>query len=222
MSKHLLKELNPNYRLGYAGPAALSTKELLQIVIGGKSSDILAQKLIESCQDEGLGRLLYTSNAELEQLYQLGPITASRIRAAFELGRRSLLSVPIEAIQIRSPADVANMLMVDMGLLEREELRTVLLDTKNKVKRIETIYQGSLNTAVIRIGEVFAPAIRINAAAIIVAHNHPSSDPTPSPEDVRVTQKIVQAGELMNIDVLDHLVIGRNRYVSMKERGLGF
>ena len=98
----------------------------------------------------------------------------------------------------------------------------VLLDTKNKVKRTETVYQGSLNTAVIRIGEVFAPAIRINAAAIIVVHNHPSGDPTPSPEDVRVTQKIVDAGELMNIDVLDHLVIGRNRYVSMKERGLGF
>lgn len=177
MSKHLLKELNPNYRLGYAGPAALSTKELLQIIIGGKSSESLAQQLIESCQDEGLGRLLYTSNAELEQHYQLGPITASRIRAAFELGRRSLLSVPVDNLQIRSPADVANMLMLDMGLLEREELRTVLLDTKNKVKRIETIYQGSLNTAVIRIGEVFAPAIRINAAAIIVVHNHPSGAP---------------------------------------------
>jgi DNA repair protein RadC len=222
MSKHLLKELNPNYRLGYAGPAALSTKELLQVVIGGKASEAVAQQLIESCQNEGLGRLLYTSNAELEQLYQIGPITASRIRAAFELGRRTLLSVPMDSLQIRSPADVANTLMIEMGLLEREELRVVLLDSKNKVKRIDTIYQGSLNTAVVRIGEVFAPAIRINAAAIIVVHNHPSGDPTPSPEDVRVTQKIVDAGELMNIDVLDHLVIGRNRYVSMKERGLGF
>jgi DNA repair protein RadC len=132
------------------------------------------------------------------------------------------LAGPQEMSQIRSPADVANLLMLEMGLLEREHMRTVLLDTKNRVQRIVNVYAGSLNTAVIRISEIFQEAIRANSAAVIVVHNHPSGDPTPSPEDVRVTQKIVQAGELLNIDVLDHLVIGRNRYVSMKERGLGF
>jgi DNA repair protein RadC len=98
----------------------------------------------------------------------------------------------------------------------------VLLDTKNRVQEVVMLYKGSLNTAVIRIGEVFKEGIRRNVAAIIIVHNHPSGDPTPSPEDVRVTQKIVEAGQLLNIDVLDHLVIGHNRYVSLKERGLGF
>jgi len=222
MSNHLIKEMNPSYRLSYAGPGALSTQELLQIVIGGKSSETVAQQLIKSCEHQGLTQLIHTSNLELEQTHQIGPITASRIRAAFELGRRSFLSVSMDNLQIHSSADVAGMLIIDMGLLEREELRVVLLDTKNRVKRIETIYQGSLNTVVIRISEVFAPAIRINAAAIIVVHNHPSSDPTPSPEDVYMTQKIVQIGKLLSIDVLDHLIIGHHRYVSMKERGLGF
>jgi DNA repair protein RadC len=109
-----------------------------------------------------------------------------------------------------------------MGMLDHEQLRIVLLDTKNRVQDIVTLYVGSLNTAVIRVGEVFKDALRRNMAAIVIVHNHPSGDPMPSPEDVRVTEKIVQAGELLNIDVLDHLVIGHGRYVSLKERGLGF
>jgi DNA repair protein RadC len=112
--------------------------------------------------------------------------------------------------------------MLEMGLLEQEHLRTVLLDTKNHVMRVANVYTGSLNTAVVRVGEVFREAIRANCASIIVVHNHPSGDPTPSPEDVQVTEMMVEAGKLLDIEVLDHLVIGRNRYVSLKERGLGF
>jgi DNA repair protein RadC len=112
--------------------------------------------------------------------------------------------------------------MAAMSLLSQEPLRTVLLDTRNRVISIPTVYIGSLNAAAVRVGEVFREAIRANSAAIVVVHNQPSSDPSPSPEDVQVTRQIVEAGSLLNIGVLDHLIIGRQRFVSMKERGLGF
>jgi DNA repair protein RadC len=112
--------------------------------------------------------------------------------------------------------------MAEMSLLPQEHLRAVLLDTRNRVTKIHTIYIGSLNSASVRVGEIFREAIRANCAAMILVHNHPSGDPTPSPEDVQITRMIVEAGSLLNIDVLDHLVIGRQRFVSLKERGLGF
>lgn len=124
--------------------------------------------------------------------------------------------------QVRSPADVANMMMHFIGGQPQEHLVVVLLDTKNNVIGMNTVYIGSVNTAVIRVAEIFRPAILANATAIIVCHNHPSGDPTPSPEDVRTTEMLVQAGELLDIQVLDHLVVGDTRYVSLKERGLGF
>jgi len=111
---------------------------------------------------------------------------------------------------------------MEMSLLQQEHLRLLLLDTKNRVLGMPTVYIGSLNMSVLRVGEVFREAIRQNCAAVIVAHNHPSGDPTPSPEDVAVTERIVNAGKLLDVEVLDHLVIGQQRYVSMKERGLGF
>jgi len=125
-------------------------------------------------------------------------------------------------MQIKSPTDAANLLMLEMSHLDQEHLRTVLLDTKNRVQAITTVYIGSVNTSLVRVGELFKDAVRRNSAAVIVVHNHPSGDPTPSPEDVLVTRQIVSAGKLLDIDVLDHLVIGDGRYVSMRERGLGF
>ena len=112
--------------------------------------------------------------------------------------------------------------MTEKGLLEQEQLRVILLDTKNRLLATPTIDEGSLNTSLIRVGELFREAIRTNCASLIVLHNHPSGDPTPSPEDVAVTRQIVDAGKLLDVDVLDHLVIGRQRFVSLKERGLGF
>ena len=122
---------------------------------------------------------------------------------------------------MRSPADGANLLLPDMRFLDQEELRVILLNTRNGVLGIPTIYRGSLNTSVVRIGEIFRPAIEAPAAAIIIAHNHPSGVCDPSPEDVRVTRECVQAGKLLGIDVLDHLIIGDGRFASLKERGLG-
>jgi DNA repair protein RadC len=109
-----------------------------------------------------------------------------------------------------------------MALLDQEHLRTVILDTKNRVLAIPEIYKGSLNSAVVRVGELFREAIRQNAAALVMVHNHPSGDPTPSNEDVEVTERVIEAGKLLDIEVLDHLVIGRGKYVSLKERRLAF
>ena len=129
---------------------------------------------------------------------------------------------PEERPTIQSPEDAAGLLLYEMGALEQEHLRVLLLDTRNRLMRTVEVYQGSLNASLVRVGEVLRDAVRSNAAAVIIAHNHPSGDPTPSPEDVALTRAVVEAGDLLDIEVLDHLVIGKGRFVSMKSRGLGF
>ncbi|NCC34118.1 MAG: hypothetical protein EOM24_19210 [Chloroflexia bacterium] len=124
--------------------------------------------------------------------------------------------------QVKTPTDAAAFLMVRMGLLDQEELWTMILNTKNHVLKIHRVYQGSLNASMVRIGEVFREALRFNAAAMIVAHNHPSGIVDPSPEDILVTRQIVAAGKLLDCDVLDHLILGKGRWLSMREKGLGF
>jgi DNA repair protein RadC len=224
MLRDLPLDLRPRERMIYAGPSALSTAELLAIIlrVGGRNENVIrmAERLLRDF--EGLSGLAQANFDELCAAHGIGAAKAAQIKAALELGKRMLLASPQERTQVRSPADVANLLMMEMGLLEQEQLRVVLLDTKNYLLRAPTVYTGSLNTAVVRIGEIFREAIRANAAACILAHNHPSGDPTPSPEDVRVTEAVVEAGVLLDVRVLDHLIIGRNRFVSLKERGLGF
>jgi DNA repair protein RadC len=223
-----IKELplseRPRERLLHAGAAALSTTELMAIIlrvgVGGESVLSVAQRLL--VRFDGLAGLARASTAELTAEHGIGEAKVAQLKAAFELGRRLLVTSPAERPQVRSPADAAQLLMAEMALLEQEHLRLVLLDTKNYVLSIPTVYVGSLNTSLIRIGELFRYALRENCAALIVAHNHPSGDPTPSPEDVIMTGKIVEGGQLLDIEVLDHLIIGRGRFVSLKERGLGF
>jgi DNA repair protein RadC len=214
----------PRERLRDAGPAALSDAELLAILlrvgVSGTNVVQLAQQLLS--EHKGWSGLLRADYHELCRRRGVGEAKAATLKAALEIGRRLLIAGLDERPQIRSPADVASLLLLEMGHLEQEQLRAVLLDTKNRVQEIATIYVGSVNSAQVRVGEVFRDAIRRNSAAIIVAHNHPSGDPTPSPEDILVTRQIVEAGKLLDVDVLDHLVIGRGRYVSMRERGLGF
>lgn len=134
----------------------------------------------------------------------------------------AVLLRPTPREQIKSPADVAALLMLEMAHLDQEELRVLNLDSKNRIQSITTVYRGSVNSAQVRIAEIFKEAIRLNSAAIIVVHAHPSGEPTPSPEDILVTRQIVEAGKLLDQDVLDHIVIGAGRWVSMRERGLGF
>jgi len=223
-----IKELpvseRPRERLLHAGATALSTAELMAIIlrigVGGQSVLSVSQHLL--ARFDGLRGLARASAPDLMSEHGIGEAKVAQLKAAFELGRRLLVTSPAERPQVRSPADAAQLLMAEMSLLEQEHLRLVLLDTKNYVLTIPTVYVGSLNTSLIRIGELFRYALRENCAALIVAHNHPSGDPTPSPEDVIVTSRIVEGGQLLDVEVLDHLIIGHGRFVSLKERGLGF
>jgi DNA repair protein RadC len=210
----------PVHRLTHLGPGALSTIELLAILLGTSHQLQDANQLL--AHYGSLTNLARAASTELQRRPGVGTSTVARIKAAFELGRRLLTDREDDRVQIRTPAYAANLLMPEMGLLEQEHLRVILLDTKNRVLAVPTIYVGSLNTSLIRVGELFREAIRANCAAVLVAHNHPSGDPTPSPEDVAVTRQIVEAGKLIDIDVLDHLIVCAHRWVSLKERGLGF
>jgi len=148
--------------------------------------------------------------------------TACKIKSAIELARRLPREESDEKPVIKSPSDAAILIQYEMAGLPQENLWVFLLDTRNRVIKIEKLYQGSLNSSSVRIGELFKAALTNNAASIILAHNHPSGDPTPSPEDVSLTRAAQQAGRLLDIEVLDHIVIGLNKFVSLKDRGLGF
>jgi DNA repair protein RadC len=214
----------PRERLQTAGAAALSNAELMAILLrtgvqGRNVIELATQLLAEFGGIAGLDR---ANLAELCTVHGLGMAKAAQLKAALELGRRLVATSADARPQVKSPAEVANLVMLEMAPLMQEHLRTILLDSKNHVLGIPTIYQGSLNTTSLRVGELFREAIRANCAAIIVVHNHPSGDPTPSPDDVQVTRSIVEAGHLLDIAVLDHVIVGQQRYVSLKERGLGF
>ena len=148
--------------------------------------------------------------------------TLAQIRALHEVLNSQLYAYPTERPQINNPADAADLLTPFIGNLDHEELWVANLDTKNRVKSLVLLYKGSVNSSQVRVGEVFRQAIAENAPAIVIFHNHPSSDPSPSPDDVAVTRAIVQAGKLLDIDVLDHIIVCAEKYVSLKERGLGF
>jgi DNA repair protein RadC len=224
MIRDLPADERPRERLARAGEGALSTTELLAIIlrtgVGGESVLDMARRLIS--RYDGLPGLARASFAELRAEKGLGEAKTAQLKAALELGRRMLLTSPEDRFVVRSPADVAQLLMAEMSHLEQEHFRVLYLDTRNRLLGAETVYVGSLNASHIRVSEVFRDAVKRNCAAIIVAHNHPSGDPTPSPEDVEVTRQLVSAGNLLDIEVLDHLVIGQQRFVSLRERGLGF
>ena len=214
----------PRERLAALGPQALSNAELLAILlrvgVRGENAVQVGLRLLQTFG--GLSGLHRAAYAEVCEQHGIGPAKAAQIKAAIELGRRLTLESPEERPAIHCPGDAAALVQYEMSALEQEHLRVLLLDTRNRVLDIVEIYRGSLNASQVRVGEIFREAIRRNAAALIVVHNHPSGDPSPSPDDVAVTRAIVQAGRLLDIGVLDHLVIGQGRWVSLKERGLGF
>lgn len=210
----------PAYRVSQ-NAAACNLTELLAAVIGGQRQIEISQALLARFEWD-IRRLYLAHPKELATVRGIGPATAAQIKAALNLGLR--LNLPNEERPtINSPADAAALVQYEMGLLEQEHLRVILLDQRNRVLDIVEVYQGSVNSAQVRIAEVFKPAVARMAPSIIVVHSHPSGDPTPSPEDVAVTRAIVQGGKLLDITTLDHLIIGQaGRWVSLKERGLGF
>jgi DNA repair protein RadC len=222
--KDLATRERPRERLQRLGAQALADAELIAILlrtgIQGRSAIELARSLLQRAG--GLSGMHRASFGELRAVPGIGPAKAAQIKAAIEVGRRLAVAEQGETPVIRSPQDAADLIQYEMGALEQEHFRVLLLDTRNQVLGQKDVYRGSLNASMIRVGEVFRDAIRENAAAIIVAHNHPSGDPSPSPEDVAVTRAIADAGRMLDIELLDHIVIGRTRFVSLKARGLGF
>jgi DNA repair protein RadC len=214
----------PRERLALLGPQVLTNAELIAILlrvgVKGESAIAVGQRLLK--EFHGLTGLHRAPFADLIQQHGLGNAKAAQIKAAIELGRRLTVDCPEDRPAINSPADAAALVQYEMSALEQEHLRVILLDRRNRVMETVEVYKGSVNSSQIRVGEVFKEAIRKNASALIVIHNHPSGDPTPSPDDVAVTRAIVQAGKLLDVEVLDHLVIGHGKWVSLKERGLGF
>ncbi|MBA3307697.1 MAG: DNA repair protein RadC [Chloroflexi bacterium] len=228
MARRSIRELplaeRPRERLAVRGAAGLSASELIALVWGsgspGASSiDMAAEALARL---DGLDGLARAAPRELEALAGIGPARAARLTAAFELGRRALTDWPAGRWSIRSPRDLADRLILQMGRLEREELRVVLLNAKNSVLGIQTVYVGNVSTALVRVGELFRDAVRQHAAGLIVVHNHPSGDPQPSPDDLHLTAEAVAAGRLLDVAVLDHLIIGHDAYVSLRDRGIPF
>lgn len=197
----------------------MSLADLLAGVLQTPDANRLALDLLRSF--DSLTRLRRATVAELARA--LGSVDlAYRLKSAIEFSRRLLTAQDVDRPRITSPADAANLVMDAMRDLKEEHMRLLLLDTRNTVMASPTIYTGSLNTISVRLGDIFRHAVERGAASIIVVHNHPSGDPSPSPEDVNITRNLVAAGKLMDISVLDHLVIGDGRYVSLKERNLGF
>lgn len=216
----------PRERLQRLGPGALKADELLAILLrtGSAREDVLAvaQRLL--AERGGLRGLASSDLATLAQMHGLGPAKATTIAAAFELGRRAALEVGGVQVAVTSPAEIARLLQPEMELLQQEELRLLILDTKHHVVASPMLYRGTVSAAPGRVAEVFREAVRRGAAKVAVAHNHPSGDPTPSRDDIAFTRELVRAGRLMDIEVLDHVVIGQGpgRWVSLRERRLGF
>ncbi|MGH2511937.1 MAG: RadC family protein [Candidatus Limnocylindrales bacterium] len=214
----------PRERLALRGPGGLSSAELVALVWGTGARGMNAVDLAEEAlaRHDGLTGLARASDTELAAIPGIGPARAAQLSAAFELGRRLLADWPSGRWTIRAPRDVADRLILQMGRLEREELRVVLLNTKNVVLRVATVYQGNVSSSLVRVGELYRDAVRLNASGLILVHNHPSGDPTPSPDDLHLTAEALAAGRLLDIELLDHLVIGHDAFVSLRERGVAF
>ena len=192
--------------------------ELLAAIVGGSKQLEIAEALLALFGDiHGLYRAHAT---EIANVYGVGECTAARIQAALSLGKRTL--VPAGTAQtINSPKDAADIVCPMIGHKDQEHMLVVALNTRNQVMDVVEVYRGSVNSAQVRIAELFRPAIRYNAPAIILAHNHPSSDVSPSREDISLTRSIAEAGKLIDIGVLDHLIVSTSRYTSLKERKMG-
>ncbi len=211
----------PRERLETYGPGAVSTAELLAIQLRTGTVELSALGLAERLLSryEGLRGVANASLTQLSQQKGIGSVKAIQIAAAFELGRRLAALSQEDRPTIRNPQDVSNLLMPELRDAKQEHFKALLLDTKNRVFKVVAISKGSLDESIAHPRDVFREAIAANAASIILAHNHPSGDPTPSPQDKRATRRLAECGELLGIEILDHIIVGDNNYVSLKALG---
>ncbi|MCI0847690.1 MAG: DNA repair protein RadC [Chloroflexi bacterium] len=215
----------PRERLVEYGSKHLSNTELIAILLrtGSTGENVISLSSRLLTRFGGLAGLGKAAFAELCGERGLSEAKACQLLAALELGRRFISLAPEERIIITTPQDAANLVTGEMGALDQEHLRVILLNTRNEVLSTHEIYVGNVNSSVVRPAEVFRPAVRSNAPSLIVVHNHPSGNPAPSDDDIAITKDLVEAGKLLGIEVLDHLIIGSGqRYVSMNESGQGF
>jgi DNA repair protein RadC len=217
--KHLAPHDRPREKLERHGPAALGDNELLAVILGSGSRDAGALQLANAllARADGLVGLTRTTVLELQQLEGIGPARAAQVLAAVELGRRTLLRGTEERPRLMTPDDIAQHLLPQYGASPVEQFGVLLLDTKNHVMRTRIISIGSLDQTIVHPREVFREATVASAAAVVLFHNHPSGDPSPSPDDLDLTYRVVAAGEILGIDVLDHLILADHRYFSMRE-----
>lgn len=221
--KDLPEDERPREKLYKYGSKALSNTELLAIIIrtGNKENTAIeiSQKLLAG-KKEGISFLTDTSIQEITKIKGIGVCKAAQILAAVELGKRVMTGTHKDKPKITTPSDVADILMLDMAHLKKEHFKIVMLDTKNQVIGIEDISIGSLNSSIVHPREVFKEAIARSSASIILVHNHPSGDPTPSKEDIAITRRLAEGGDILGIKVLDHIIIGNNRFLSLKEKDI--
>lgn len=215
------QEERPRERLIKYGAEALSHTELLAILLrtGTKKESVvhLAGNIMKECGN--LRNLMDMSLEELTAIRGIGPAKAIQLRAGLELGRRVSRTGNGEVVTVKRPEDAANYVMDELRYLKKEHFVCLFLNTKNHIIAQETLSMGTLNASLVHPREVFRAAIKCSSASLICVHNHPSGDPTPSPEDIALTKRLVSAGELVGIEVLDHLVIGDGRFISLKEQG---
>lgn len=210
----------PRERLQKNGAEMLSTPDLIAIILrtGTTRENVIELSTKLLVKYGGLGGLMSAGFHELSNEYGLGVAKTAQLKSALELGKRLSMQQPDKKYQIKSADDVANLVRMELMYLDHEEMHILILDTKNQVVENVKCYKGTVNSSVLRSAEVFRPAIVRNCPNVIICHNHPSGDPTPSPEDIEVTLQLVQAGKLLDIELLDHIVIGNPRYISLKER----
>lgn len=221
MIRDFPQEERPRERFIKSGAESLSNQEILAILLrtGTKDESVLQLANRVLTNFNGLRSLKGASLEEITAIKGIGTAKGIQILAAIELGRRITNLVQNDLYTIRSPEDGANYVMNDMRFLSQEHFVVLYLNTKNQVLHKKTVFIGSLNASIVHPREVFKEAIRRSAASIICLHNHPSGSPEPSREDIEVTKRLVQSGKIVGIEVLDHLIIGDNKYVSLKEKG---
>lgn len=222
MLRDLPDEERPRERMLRYGAGVLSQAELLAILLRtgtrNESAIHMAQRLL--AEIGGIRGIMDLSLDELTKMKGIGPAKAVQIKAGIELGQRLAKARTPEARIIRSPRDAADQVMEELRYLQKEHFVCLFLNTKNHIIAQETLSVGSLNASIVHPREVFRAAIKCSSASIVCVHNHPSGDPSPSPEDIRITERLCRAGEIVGIDVLDHIVIGDGSFVSLKEQGL--
>lgn len=221
MIKDVPKEDRPRERLLKLGASHLSNQELLAILIGSGTKDesVMALSNRVLMHFEGLNLLKDATIEELTAIKGIGAAKGVLLLSALELGRRMSQHKPNDRYVIRSPEDGADYVMEEMRNLNQEHFVVLFLNTKNQIIHRQTIFIGSLNASIVHPREIYREAVKRSAASIICAHNHPSGDPAPSQEDIHVTRRLVESGKMIGIELLDHLVIGDRKFISLKEKG---